>query len=408
MLWGILASVTGDAGSGSELPSGSGGDVQASRILLVDDEPEVLEFYKDALESVNWILETASDGAQALEMIKATRYDLILSDISMPQMDGISLLRRIRETDLDVPVIFVTAAPAVETAMKAIEYGALRYLTKPVQPKALRQVVDYGIVVHRMTKATREALKLVSGAMGMAGDRAGLETTFGRAKEGIVLHYHPIVAYATRAVHGWEVLVRTREPSLARPLELFEAAERLGRAQELGRAIRGAVALTCTQLKQSELMYVNLHPRDLDDPSLYSGQEPLAKFAHRVVLEVSERASLDMIKDARKRIANLREIGYKIAMDDMGAGHAGLATFAQLEPDVVKIDMALVRGSDREPLRRKLIRSISELCGDLKMPVIVEGIETPAERDAVLSAGCDLLQGYLFGRPDAEMLVPKF
>ena len=384
----------GDAGSGSELPSDSGGDVQASRILLVDDEPEILE--------------SASDGTQALEMIKGMRYDLILSDISMPQMDGISLLRRIRETDLDVPVIFVTAAPAVETAMKAIEYGALRYLTKPVQPKALRQVVDYGIVVHRMTKAKREALKLVSGAMGMAGDRAGLETTFGRAKDGIVLHYHPIVAYSTRAIHGWEVLVRTREPSLARPLELFEAAERLGRAQELGRAIRGAVALTCTQLKQNELMYVNLHPRDLDDPSLYSGQEPLAKFAHRVVLEVSERSSLDMIKDARKRIANLREIGYRIAMDDMGAGHAGLATFAQLEPDVVKIDMALVRGSDREPLRRKLIRSISELCGDLKMPVIVEGIETNAERDAVLSASCDLLQGYLFGKPDAEMLPPRF
>ena len=398
----------GDAGSGSQLPSDSGGDLQASRILLVDDEPEILEFYKDALESVNWILETAGDGAQALEMIKGTRYDLILSDISMPQMDGISLLRRIRETDLDVPVIFVTAAPAVETAMKAIEYGALRYLTKPVQPKALRQVVDYGIVVHRMTKAKREALKLVSGAMGMAGDRAGLETTFGRAKEGIVLHYHPIVAYSARAIHGWEVLVRTREPSLARPLELFEAAVRLGRAQELGRAIRGAVALTCTQLKQNELMYVNLHPRDLDDPSLYSGQEPLAKFAHRVVLEVSERSSLDMIKDARKRIANLREIGYRIAMDDMGAGHAGLATFAQLEPDVVKIDMALVRGSDREPLRRKLIRSISELCGDLKMPVIVEGIETNAERDAILSASCDLLQGYLFGKPDAEMVPPKF
>ena len=396
---------THDEGTG-ELPSG--GDVQASRILLVDDEPEILEFYRDSLENVSWVLDTATDGTHALELLKERRYDLIVSDISMPQMDGISLLRRIRETDLDVPVIFVTAAPAVETAMKAIEYGALRYLTKPVNPKALRQVVDYGIVVHRMTKAKREALKLVSGAMGMAGDRAGLETTFGRAKEGLVLHFHPIVRWQSRDVHGWEVLIRTREPSLARPLELFEAAERLGRAQELGRAIRGAVAAMCAQLRQNELIYVNLHPRDLDDPSLYSGQEPLAKFAHRVVLEVSERASLDMIKDARKRISSLREIGYRIAMDDMGAGHAGLATFAQLEPDVVKIDMALVRGSDREPLRRKLIRSISELCGDLKMPVVVEGIETVAERDAVLSAGCDLLQGYLFGKPESEMIPPRF
>ena len=384
-----------------------GGDVQTSRILLVDDEGEILEFYRDTLENSSWELDTATDGTQALELLRAQRYDLVVSDISMPQMDGITLLRRIRETDLDVPVIFVTAGPSVETAMKAIEYGALRYLTKPVQPKALRQVVDYGIVVHRMTKAKREALKLVTGAMGMAGDRAGLETTFGRAKEGLVLHYHPIVRWSTREVHGWEALVRSREPTLARPLELFEAAERLGRAQELGRAIRGAVALACATLHGEQLMYVNLHPRDLDDPNLFSGDEPLAKFAHRVVLEVSERASLDMIKDARKRISGLRELGYKIAMDDLGAGHAGLATFAQLEPDVVKIDMALVRGSDREPLRRKLIRSISELCRDLRMPVVTEGIETAAERDAVTGAGCDLLQGYLFGKPDAEMQHPR-
>mgnify|MGYP006146301837 CR=1 FL=1 len=61
-----------------------------------------------------------------------------------------------------------------------------------------------------------------------------------------------------------------------------------------------------------------------------------------------------------------------------------------------------------EDLERKLIRSISELCGELKMPVVTEGIETPAERDAVTGAGCDLLQGYLFGKPEAEMVPPKF
>lgn len=395
-------------GSSSPEITAEGTDVQTSRILLVDDEEDVLDFYRDTLENVSWTLDTATDGTQALELIRKTRYDLVVSDISMPQMDGITLLRSIRETDLDVPVIFVTAGPSVETAMKAMEFGALRYLTKPVQPKALRQVVDYGIVMHRMTKAKREALKLVTGAMGMAGDRAGLETTFGRARDGLVLHYQPVVRWSQKDLHGWEVLVRSREPSLARPLELFEAAERLGRAQELGRAIRGAVALKVSALRGEEVMYVNLHPRDLDDPSLFSGDEPLATFAHRVVLEVSERSSLDMIKDARKRISQLREMGYRIAMDDLGAGHAGLATFAQLEPDVVKIDMALVRGSDREPLRRKLIRSISELCRDLKMPVIIEGIETAAERDAVVGAGCDLLQGYLFGKPDAEMVPPKF
>lgn len=391
--------------SSGEFPLGT--DVEGSRILLVDDEPEVLEFYRDVLDKVTYHIETAGNGKEALEILRARRFDLVLSDISMPGMDGISLLRAIRETDLDVPVIFVTAGPSVETAMKAIEYGALRYLTKPVQPVALRQVVDYGIVVHRMTRAKREALMLVAGTTGMAGDRAGLEASFERAKESLVLHFHAIVRWSQKDIHGWEVLIRSREPSLARPLELFEAAERLSRAQELGRAIRKAVAGVVATLPHGQLMYVNLHPRDLDDPGLYTTEEPLSKHAHRVVLEVSERSSLDMIKDARKRIATLRDMGYRIAMDDLGAGHAGLATFAQLEPDIVKIDMALVRGSDREPLRRKLIKSISELCRELKMPVVTEGIETQAELDAVVGAGGDLLQGYFFGKPDPAMVPPK-
>src|SRR5207249_3176222 len=134
------------------------------------------------------------------------------------------------------------------------------------------------------------------------------------------------------------------------------------------------------RLPVETMVYVNLHPRDLDDRALYAASEPLSKVASRCILEVSERASLDLVKDARARISDLRAMGYRIAMDDLGAGHAGLATFAHLEPDVVKLDMALVRGADKEPLRRKLIRSISDLCKELKMLVITEGVETVAER----------------------------
>jgi EAL domain-containing protein (putative c-di-GMP-specific phosphodiesterase class I) len=254
-----------------------------------------------------------------------------------------------------------------------------------------------------MTRAKREALKMISGGMGLPGDRAGLEASFEKALNALVLNFQPIISWQSRSVYAYEVLIRSTEPTLPRPLELFEAAEKLDRAQELGRAIRGGVAKAIELLAPDQKLFVNLHPRDLEDRSLYTQQDPLAKHASRVVLEVSERASLDLVKDARTRIASLRSLGYKIAMDDLGAGHAGLATFAHLEPDVVKLDMALVRGSDKEPLRRKLIRSISELCRDLQMEVITEGIETAPERDAVVGAGCDLLQGYLFGRPEKIM-----
>ncbi len=384
-------------------PSKGGGDPAPPRILIVDDDVEILDFYQAALRKNDYRIETAQDGKEAAELLRKRQFDLIVSDVSMPGMDGIQLLRAIREIDLDIPVVLATGGPTLDTAMKAIEYGALRYLTKPVEPAALRKVVEYGVNLHKMTRAKREALKLISGGPGLAGDRAGLEASFEKALAALVLNFQPIISWTTKKVYAYEILIRTTEPSLPRPLELFEAAEKLDRAQELGRGIRLAVSKAMDLLAPDQKLFVNLHPRDLDDRSLYSSEDPLAKHAHRVVLEVSERASLDLVKDARTRIAQLRSLGYKIAMDDLGAGHAGLATFAHLEPDVVKLDMALVRGADKEPLRRKLIRSISELCRDLQMQVITEGIETAAERDAIVSAGCDLLQGYLFGRPEKVM-----
>lgn len=386
-------------------PSKGGGDPTAPKILVVDDDPDILELYAEILKKGDYRLTTAADGQEAAKLLKTKSFDLIVSDVSMPGMDGIQLLRAIRDIDLDVPVVLATAGPSIETAMKAIELGALRYLQKPVDAKALRQVVEYGINLHRMMRAKREALRMMSGTFGMPGDRAGLDATFDKAMKLLLPHFQPIVSWKEKKAVAYEVLIRSLEPTLARPMELFEAAERLDRAQELGRAIRKAVAAALDELPDITL-YVNLHPRDLDDESLYLASEPLSKHAKRVVLEVSERASIDFIKEIRARVAVLRKMGYRIAMDDLGAGHAGLATFASLEPDVVKLDMSLVRGSDKEPLRRKLIGSLSQLCHDLHMEVITEGIETPGERDAIVGAGCDLLQGYLFGKPEKVVAPP--
>ncbi len=144
---------------------------------------------------------------------------------------------------------------------------------------------------------------------------------------------------------------------------------------------------------------MNIHPLDLADEVLLGFDDPLAPRAGDVVLEITERASLEGIPDFRTRVLSLRDMGYKIAVDDLGAGYAGLNTFAALEPDVVKLDMTLVRNCHQEPVKRKLIGSMAALCKDLGMQVVAEGIETVAERGAVVDLGCDLLQGYLLGRP---------
>ncbi|MFL5249475.1 MAG: EAL domain-containing protein, partial [Myxococcales bacterium] len=102
------------------------------------------------------------------------------------------------------------------------------------------------------------------------------------------------------------------------------------------------------------------------------------------------------------------KMGYRIAVDDLGAGYAGLTSFTQLEPHIVKLDMSLIRGVHEEPTKRKLVSSIVDLCEDLGISVVAEGVETLHERDALEKIGCPLLQGYLFGKPDKPFSQPRF
>jgi len=144
---------------------------------------------------------------------------------------------------------------------------------------------------------------------------------------------------------------------------------------------------------------VNLHPDDLLDDTIYEHTAALSLLATRVVLEITERASLHRVQDIRSRVARLRELGFRIAIDDLGAGYAGLSCFADLEPDVVKLDMSLVRDVDKMPTKQKLVRSMTSLCHDLGILVVTEGVETHEERDCLVELGSDCLQGYLFARP---------
>jgi EAL domain-containing protein (putative c-di-GMP-specific phosphodiesterase class I) len=213
--------------------------------------------------------------------------------------------------------------------------------------------------------------------------------------------YQPIVNWRTRSVVAYEALVRTNEPELPNPGALFSIAERLGRVLELGRAIRESIAATILERGPPVDVYVNLHPQELKDESLYDPDAPLSKFAPRIVLEITEREALDESGDARGCAERLRKLGYRIAVDDLGAGYAGLNSFARLSPDIAKIDMSLIRNLHQEGVKRSLVRSITSLCRELGVKVIAEGIETPEECVAAAELGCDVLQGFLFGKPAA-------
>ncbi len=198
---------------------------------------------------------------------------------------------------------------------------------------------------------------------------------------------------------AYEALLRSRDLGFPGPLAILEAAERLRRVHEVGRRMRAAVAEAIPTLDPPILVFVNLHPRDLLDDDLFNPDAPLSRHAGRVVLEMTERAALNGLGDIPGKIRKIRALGFRIAVDDLGAGYAGLTSVLQLEPDVVKLDMSLVRGIDAEASRQSVVRSMTNLCRELGMNVVAEGVETEGERDALGEIGCPLLQGYWFAPP---------
>jgi len=368
-------------------------DSLRGRILLADDEPEPLRAMARVLKSCGFAVDTVRNGDDALTQLGKCPYDAILSDISMPGVDGIELLKRIHDHDPDVPVVLVTGAPAVETAVQALDYGAYKYLLKPVSPDRLEEVATKAVQLSQMARIRREAV-----AMLHAAPDEELQESFRGAMNTLWVAYQPIVK-ADGALYGYEALLRSREPRLPHPGAVLDAAEKLNGLEELGRRVRTLAAQPITAQPDSGMLFVNLHPRDLEDEELTSPDSALAQIADRVVLEVTERASVGNINDLRKRVARLRETGYRIAVDDLGAGYAGLTSFALLEPQIVKVDMTLVRDIHQMPVKQRLVRSITSLCREMGIEVVGEGVETLEERDILLELGCDLFQGYYLAKP---------
>jgi EAL domain-containing protein (putative c-di-GMP-specific phosphodiesterase class I) len=369
------------------------------RILVVDDDELLVRALVRTLSAEGYDVATAGDGRKAAELIADAEFDVIVSDLDMPRMNGIQLLQTVRQRHLDVPVVLMTGNPDLKTAVQAVAHGALQYLIKPVSIAELGKVVRRAVRLNRMARLKREALSLASeGGLGVA-DRMALEASFERVLDTLWMAYQPIIRVADRSLFGYEALLRSEDKALPHPGAILDAAERLGRLDDLGQRIRAAASRPIPEAPPGAVLFVNLHARDLMDETLLSGKSPLSAFANRIVLEVTERASLDGVKDARAKIAELRRMGFRIAIDDLGAGYAGLTSFATLEPEFVKLDMSLVRDVDKNPTKEKLIRSMTSLCKELGMMVVAEGVETASERDLLVTLGCDLLQGYLLAKP---------
>lgn len=365
-------------------------------VLLVDDDPAIRTSYAMVLRRRGYSYRVVESGQQAWELIARESFDAVLSDISMPGLDGLGLLKVVRAGGNPIPFIFMTGSPQTRHAIQALELGAARFLLKPMNIDELGSAVDE--TVQRSRDLRQSQVWIAEGQA--AAQRAEQDSlAFDSALEGLWPAFQPIVETSKFRPVAFEALMRTTFAELASPLRMLEVAERRGTLRELGRTMRELVARAMRHAPADALFFVNLHPQDLEDDHLFCEDRPLTRFASRVVLEITERASLSRIDALADRIARLRELGFKLAVDDLGAGYAGLTSLTELRPEFVKLDAALVRGVDSDPVRQNLISSLTDFCHRTGSTVIAEGVETAEESAALVARGCDWLQGYYFARP---------
>lgn len=370
-------------------------------VLVVDDEPALLNATARLIEGAGFATIRCTDGAHAMHVLSTHTVDAIVSDIAMPHLDGMDLLRHVRSKDLDLPVILITGGPTLDSAIGALEWGAFKYLLKPVDAQQLVEVTRQAVHLRQLARAKLEAFQALGSGRGASSDVLGLQAAFASAVESLWPAFQPIVSAADGAIVAYEALLRSNEPALPHPGAVLDAAERLNQLQLLSRTMRKRAASEFGDTQPPLQLFLNLHPQDLIDDDLLDPASQTCTAASRIILEITERSTLDGVGDVRGRVNALREAGYRIAIDDLGAGYAGLTSFAALEPEFVKLDMALIRDVQDSPVKQRLVRLMTTLCHDMDMLVVAEGIETIAERDTVVELGCDLLQGYRFGKPRA-------
>ena len=352
------------------------------RVLVVDDDDLFLRVCGSVLRRAGATVETVSDPSEALRRIERSRYDAIVSDVCMPNVTGLNLLKAVREVDTAVPFVLMTGAPSVESAISAIDLGVHKYLSKPFDVDAFVSTVGEAI--------TRR--------MG-ARDVPALNRKLDRGLQGLWMAYQPIISRSRNGPMAYEALLRTSADDVKGPGEMLDLAEKTGRLHDLGRTIRANVAGQISSLGEPISVFVNLHPVDLEDAELYDPKSPLAQFAPRVVLEITERASVTEDGALAERMRKLRAIGYRLAVDDLGAGYSGLTTLARVQPEFVKLDASLVREINVSTVNQVVVTAVLELAAELESLVVAEAIETRAEYATLCDLGVDLMQGYLFARP---------
>jgi EAL domain-containing protein (putative c-di-GMP-specific phosphodiesterase class I)/GGDEF domain-containing protein len=221
------------------------------------------------------------------------------------------------------------------------------------------------------------------------------------------IHFQPLVAIDRAEIFGFEALTRApADGPLHSPLVLFEAAARLGRLVELEHLIIQRAMQRFKALGLPGQLFLNVTADTLLGAREHVGRlaAQLAELGlptSRVVIELTETRPIEDLAQLDDALQALRELGFRVALDDLGEGFASLRRWMEMRPDFVKIDRHFIDGIAQEPLKQQFVRSIVEMAATSGCEVVAEGLEQEPDLDVLRRLGLTICQGYLFARPSA-------
>jgi len=239
-----------------------------------------------------------------------------------------------------------------------------------------------------------------------AGDQSAMRASFPAE---ICMAFQPIVDVSNNTIFAYEALVRgINGEGAARILEQVTACNRYAFDDACRKqAVKQAVHLRLHDTPAS--LSMNMNPNAVFDPE--ARIERTLELAGELNFPISQMI-FELTEEERSRdhaylnwlVRAYRRQGMRVAIDDFGAGYAGLGMLAELEADIVKVDISLIRGVDHLPVNCTIVDAILRMAEDLEIQVIAEGVETKAECDALRNMGVSLMQGFYFARPGLSWL----
>ncbi len=220
--------------------------------------------------------------------------------------------------------------------------------------------------------------------------------------------FQPIISLLHKDILGYEALIRgPSDSSLHSPHNLFSAAERHGLSTKLEFCCRKISIQYYSRLKLAKKLFINVSPSVLLQPDFKIGMtlkylEQAGIDPKSVVIELTESQPTDNYPLMRDAVMHYRQMGFEIALDDLGAGYSGLRLWSELLPDYVKIDKHFIHGIHEDSVKYNFVRSIQSIASSLNCNIIAEGVETKEEFKTVESLGITYAQGYYFARPTAQ------